>query len=84
MIAGSSSGVPYIDARFDNYQDSMEKITKISTGLFGHLFKGDEALSLEKFKEATEDGEGGAIMVGTPHLAMCWWPCVKCEPLVSN
>lgn len=84
IIAGNSQGAPYADARYDNYEESIDKVTSLSVGLFGHLFEGDEALTIEKFIDATEHGEGQAIMVGTPRLCICWWPCDECKPLVSN
>lgn len=83
IIAGNANGVPYSESKFEDYDESIDKLTTLSVTLFGHLFP-DDKISFERFISVTEHGEGQAIMVGTPHLCICWWPCERCQPIVSN
>lgn len=84
LIAAAQGGPPFAQAEFETYEESIRKFTIMSTELFGHLFDGEDKITLERVMEETEFGEGKPIVVGTPRLCLYWFPCEKCEPLVSN
>lgn len=71
-------GHTYSETRYDNYEDSVHNLTALSTTMFGHLFENEEKITIEGVLRATRNGEGEAIMVGTPHLCLCWMPCTDC------
>lgn len=84
IIAGTVNGVCYSEGRIENYADSIDKLTTLSMGMFGHLFEGEEGISFDRFVRETEGGSGKAIMVGVSNLCFCWFPCYDCDPIVSN
>ena len=68
----------------DTYEDSVMHFTELSLGIFGHLFKDEDPITLEKVVEQTQNGEAGPTVVGTPRLCVFWFSCEDCKPFNAN
>lgn len=80
--AGPSMGEIIVD----NYEDSVLYFTEMTTGIFGHLFKDDDPITIEKVLTQTGNSESGPTVVGTPRLCVFWFACdrIECELLNAN
>lgn len=60
--------------RYDNYEDSLQAYVALSNTLYAHRNRPGN-LSIENARQATENGEGEAALIGPEILAVLWCRC---------
>jgi hypothetical protein len=59
----------------DNYEDSVFHFTRMSQGIFGGIFKDEDAITLGKVLDQSAGPEAQPIVVGVPRLCIYWFAC---------
>lgn len=84
LVMGPVSGPSIGECVYDTYEDSVFHFTEMSRGIFGHLFKDEDDITIEKVIFQTEHGDAGPTVIGTPRLCVFWFTCDNCELMNAN
>lgn len=84
LVLGPSGGPSFGEIIVDNYEDSVMHFTKMSKGMFGHLFEEEDPITLNKVIKQTQSDDEGWTLVGTPRLCVFWFACDQCSPMNCN
>ncbi len=82
---GAYNGPSMGEIIVDNYEDSIFYFTSISQGIFGNIFKDDDAITLGKVLEQTAGPEAQPVVVGVQRLCIYWFACEdNCKLMNAN
>lgn len=85
MIMGPHQGPSFGEVIVGNYEESIFHFTEMTQGIFGHLFKDEDPITLEKVIDQTNQVQGGPTVVGTPRLCVFWYACEDaCDYMNAN
>lgn len=80
LIAATGQNNALASVRYEKYEDSIETFAKLANTLFKGLQANQDGLAIEHAKDATNNGEGFAAVVGTDTLCLYWIKCAgPCE-----